>query len=115
MIRVFVYGSLKRRGRHHSELGGARFERIATTEAGYRLVLQGEYPALARGGTDVVHGEVFLVSEAALVQLDRFEDVPRLYQRESVRLDDGSDAQAYVIDEEIAARCPPIPEGRWPA
>lgn len=115
MIRVFVYGSLKRDGIHHAELTGATFERNATTEPGHRLVAQGEYPALARGGNGVAHGEVFVVTEELLAALDRFEDVPRLYRRESVRLDDGSLAQAYVIDEETAARCHDIPSGRWPA
>jgi gamma-glutamylcyclotransferase (GGCT)/AIG2-like uncharacterized protein YtfP len=115
MTRVFVYGSLKRAGRHHGELAGATFECEATTMTGHRLVRQGEYPALVRGGDGVVHGEVFVVSEEQLERLDRFEDVPRLYRRTTVLLQDGTHAQAYVIDEEIASRCPTIPSGRWPA
>lgn len=115
MIRVFVYGSLKRAGLHHAEIRDATFERAATTEAGFRLVMQGIYPALTRGGSGVVHGEVFSVTATLLGALDRFEDVPVLYQRQRIRLDDGSDAEAYVIDEEIAARCPEVPRGRWPA
>jgi gamma-glutamylcyclotransferase (GGCT)/AIG2-like uncharacterized protein YtfP len=114
VIRVFVYGSLKRGGLHHAELEGAALERVATTEPGYRLVLQARYPALTRGNTGVVHGEVFRVNETLLAALDRFENVPNLYQRARIHLDDGSHAQAYVIDEATASGCEEIPSGRWP-
>jgi gamma-glutamylaminecyclotransferase len=115
VIRVFVYGSLKRAGLHHAEMRDAELEREATTEPGFRLVMQGSYPALARGGSGVVHGELYSVSATLLAALDRFEDVPRLYRRQHIRLDDGSHAEAYVIDEEIAATCPEVPSGSWPA
>jgi gamma-glutamylcyclotransferase (GGCT)/AIG2-like uncharacterized protein YtfP len=115
VIRVFVYGSLKRDGLHHAEMRDSELEREATTEPGFRLVMQGPYPALTRGGSGVVHGEIHSVSETLLLALDRFEDVPNLYRRERIRLDDGSHAEAYVIDEEIAATCREVPSGRWPA
>ena len=45
-VRLFVYGSLKRGGRHHDELAGAVYLGPATTLPGYRLEPLGEYLAL---------------------------------------------------------------------
>jgi gamma-glutamylcyclotransferase (GGCT)/AIG2-like uncharacterized protein YtfP len=45
-VRLFVYGSLKRAGRHHDELDGALFLGEAETLPGYRLEPLGEYLAL---------------------------------------------------------------------
>jgi gamma-glutamylcyclotransferase (GGCT)/AIG2-like uncharacterized protein YtfP len=114
-VALFVYGSLKRGFRNHSVMGAAAFVREAQTAPGYRLVLQGEYPALTieRGGKGSVSGELYLVHEAELPRLDAFEDVPTLYQREHVLLDDGTTAQAYVIAAALAARSLPVPGGCW--
>lgn len=94
--RVFVYGSLKCGFEHHAELTGARLERLACTAPGFRLVDCGRYPALVRAPSGVVYGEVHVVDSQLLARLDAFEDVPRLYQRERVRLDDGSEAWAWL-------------------
>jgi gamma-glutamylcyclotransferase (GGCT)/AIG2-like uncharacterized protein YtfP len=77
-VRLFVYGSLKRGGRHHEQLAGARFLGLAETEPGYRLEPLGEYLALVRvaGPSPVdgsVAGELFEVDESRLVALDTFE------------------------------------------
>jgi len=111
--RLFVYGSLKRGFSHHGVLGGAPFEGPARTAQGFRLVLQGEYPALVRGGTGCVHGEVYRVTDELVVELDRFEGCPDLYRRELVSLDDGSSALSYLIPPDRAKALPEIAEGRW--
>lgn len=111
--RLFVYGSLKRGFRHHGMLGGAPFERSARTAKGFRLVCQGEYPALVSGGTGSVQGELYSVTAALLVELDRFEGCPELYRREKVPLEDGSSALSYVIVPERARELPVIADGRW--
>lgn len=74
-VLLFVYGSLKREGRHHGELGGARFVAEARTAPGYGLVPLGPYVALveAPGRTAAVSGELFEVDEALLPALDEFE------------------------------------------
>jgi gamma-glutamylaminecyclotransferase len=74
-VLLFVYGSLKREGRHHGELCGARFVAEARTARGFGLVPLGPYVALvdAPGRTTDVTGELFEVDEALLVALDAFE------------------------------------------
>ena len=111
--RLFVYGSLKRGFRHHGVLGDALFEGPARTTAGFFLALQGEYPALVRGGEGSVEGELFRVTAELLTELDRFEGCPDLYLRELVTLDDGTSAQSYLIPPDRASALPIIPEGRW--
>jgi gamma-glutamylcyclotransferase (GGCT)/AIG2-like uncharacterized protein YtfP len=114
-VPLFVYGSLKRGFRHESVLGSAELVRTAWTAPGYRLVRYGEYPALARehGGIGRVSGELYLVDPSDVPGLDEFEDVPKLYQRELVLLDDGSHVHAYVISPAVAMRYASIPSGTW--
>jgi gamma-glutamylcyclotransferase (GGCT)/AIG2-like uncharacterized protein YtfP len=80
-VHLFVYGSLKRGGRHHDELEGATFLGPAETAPGYRLEPLGEYLALveaepaeaAEQGSGCVPGELFEVPLAKLPALDAFE------------------------------------------
>ena len=110
---LFVYGSLKRGFRHHCVLRGAPFERSARTAKGFRLVLQGEYPALVSGGMGSVEGELYLVTAELLAELDHFEGCPDLYRREPILLEDGSRALTYVVLPERAQALPAIADGRW--
>ena len=72
--RLFVYGSLKRGGRHHAELGGAPFLGEARTLAGYALEPLGEYLVLVEArGPGCVPGELFEVEQHQLEGLDAFE------------------------------------------
>jgi gamma-glutamylcyclotransferase (GGCT)/AIG2-like uncharacterized protein YtfP len=112
-VRLFVYGSLKRGFPHHDALRGTPFEGPACTVEGFCLVIQGEYPALVRGGTGCVQGELYRVTDELLVELDRFEGCPDLYYRETVALDDGTTALSYVIPSDRARALPVIAEGRW--
>lgn len=73
-VHLFVYGSLKRGGRHHDELEGATFLGLAETGPGYRLEPLGEYLALVpAAGEGCVPGELFEVPLAKLPALDAFE------------------------------------------
>src|SRR6476619_1131354 len=86
-VRLFVYGSLKRGGRHHDQLQGAVFLGEVETAAGYALEPVGEYLALvARAGARGVSGELFEISESRLPALDNFEG--EAYFRGEVRLSD---------------------------
>ncbi len=113
MPRVFVYGSLKRAHRHHDQMAGARFVRAARTAPRYTLVVAGEYPALVEGGASAVSGEVFEVGDAHLAALDAFEEVPELYVRREIELDDGERVLAYLLPAARAHGATAITDGVW--
>lgn len=112
-IRLFVYGSLKRGFAHHALLVAAEREGPAETAPGYRLVLQGSYPALVPSRAGSVRGEVYRVSDELLARLDVFEGCPELYQRHELVLADGTTALCYAIDEERARDCSELDADEW--
>ena len=97
--KIFVYGTLKRGCRNHGVLCGAEFAGEVWTAPEYFMINCGSYPGLVRaenGQTGMsICGELYRVDETLLGKLDRFEDVPREYVREAIRLADGSDAHTY--------------------
>jgi gamma-glutamylcyclotransferase (GGCT)/AIG2-like uncharacterized protein YtfP len=115
LVLLFVYGSLKRGFRHHDVLGSAVFVRALRTAPGFRLVRYGNYPALAPAeeSKESAAGELYEVDASDLPRLDAFEDVPELYQRESIPLEDGTHAEAYVISARRAEPLPCIAGGVW--
>jgi gamma-glutamylaminecyclotransferase len=117
---LFVYGTLLGGERNHAVLSDARFVGAARTRADMTLLDLGPYPALARGGSTAVSGEVWDV--ATFDPIDAFEG-PN-YAREIVTLDDGTTAQAYVLKKpaaDLLATRPsrsgarPITSGDWRA
>lgn len=110
---LFVYGSLLSGEVNHGILAGARFLGEATTEPAFELADLGAYPALVRGGTTAVAGELYAVTTPLLALLDHFEGHPHLYRREAVELADGRAAEAYFMDPLRAAGYPRIGSGRW--
>lgn len=98
-VALFVYGTLKRGCRNHGAMRGAEFVEDALTETGYLLVNCGAYPGLVRAPNGqagmAIRGELYRVNERLLADLDRFENVPVEYVRETIRLGDGSEAEAY--------------------
>lgn len=94
---VFVYGTLKRGMVNHRHLAGARFVG-AVQLAGLDLFDLGPFP-MAVPSDDagaVLQGELYAVDAEQLAALDRFEGVPRLYERQRHRLGDGQDVWVYV-------------------
>ena len=77
-------------------MAGATFVREVRTEARFTLADLGPFPALREGGGTAVRGELYEVTAEQLAALDCFEGVPHLYERVTVRLEDGAHAQAYV-------------------
>lgn len=120
-IQLFVYGSLKRGFRHEEQLYGALFLGEVSTSPGFGLVRYVEdYPALFRWSEDepeartrCVRGELYSVSASRLLELDRFEECPDLYRRDSITLEDGRTAFAYVIEASTASAWPVIAAGEW--
>jgi gamma-glutamylcyclotransferase (GGCT)/AIG2-like uncharacterized protein YtfP len=113
---IFVYGTLKRGCRNHGVLQSAEFLGTVWTEPGYRMVHCGAYPGLVRAenhepvGGESVCGELYRVDETLLAALDRFEDAPNEYERVTIKLTDGSEAQAYLYRLETTnlADCGPV-------
>jgi len=93
-VHLFVYGSLKRGGRHHDELTGATFLGEAETGPGYRLEPLGEYLAMvaadvvegALAAAATVSGELFEVPQSKLPDLDAFEGDAYVRSEVSVRI-----------------------------
>jgi gamma-glutamylaminecyclotransferase len=108
---LFVYGSLKRGFSNHRLILHAAFVGDCRTERRYRLLVFGSYPALSADGEQEIHGELYLVDEATLADLDVFEG--EAYCRSSVALADGRTAQAYLLVPELLEHAVLAPQNRW--
>jgi gamma-glutamylcyclotransferase (GGCT)/AIG2-like uncharacterized protein YtfP len=86
---VFVYGTLKRGLPNHVLLAGQEFLGTAQTPPRYRLYDAGPYPCLVEDPAQgvCVQGEIWRVDEAILQALDELEDVPHLYTRQAIVLE----------------------------
>ncbi len=115
-MKLFVYGSLKRGYQHFEELAGATFVGEAQTLDPAWLFQVDDYPALVypsaqlgwmatpdvSAGPGAIEGEIFEIGEVLLAHLDRFEDVPDLYQRRRLMVvmrdgDLATQAETYVM------------------
>jgi gamma-glutamylcyclotransferase (GGCT)/AIG2-like uncharacterized protein YtfP len=110
---LFVYGTLLSGEREHARLSGSERIGDARTEAIFHLADLGPYPAMVLGGTTAVAGELYRVDENTMRELDVFEEVPILFQRVRVRLEDGSLADAYVMEADQARGRRRIAHGDW--
>jgi gamma-glutamylcyclotransferase (GGCT)/AIG2-like uncharacterized protein YtfP len=86
----------------HGLLDGAGALGPAKTKPAYDLFDLGPYPALVDGGATAVVGEVVEVTVPMLAAIDLHEEVPRLFQRRPVVLEDGRSVDAYVLDRDQA-------------
>lgn len=85
--KVFVYGSLKRGRGNHRLLQGAQFLGPAQTdEDTFRMYDLGAYPGIVHehGPNHPVKGEVYLVDDDTLKDLDRLEGYPGFYNRKTI-------------------------------
>jgi gamma-glutamylaminecyclotransferase len=110
---LFVYGTLLSGERSHERLGTAERLGEAKTAPIFHLVDVGPYPAIVADGTTAVAGELYRVDAGLLRELDVFEQVPLLFKRFRILLDDGSLADAYVMDPDQARGKRRIPQGDW--
>jgi gamma-glutamylaminecyclotransferase len=108
---VFVYGTLMKGELHHASIAHARFLRTAETLPAYDLVQIDYYPAMIEGGALAIRGELYEVDDHTLAGLDELEEVPHYYQRITIDLSDGSQAQTYVMPRDRAHDSTPIPSG----
>jgi len=104
-VAVFVYGTLMQEEPNHSYLKDAEFVRRTRTGPGFALIKLHYYPAMIKAGNTKVEGEVYLVDDKTLRRLDCIEQHPNFYRRETITLDDGEEAIAYLM--------PIIQSGDW--
>lgn len=80
-IRVFVYGTLKKGFCNHRLLEGCTLLGEAESSFhGYQMFDNGAYPCLIEG-SEKVKGEMYVVSQDVLRNLDMLEGHPELYLR----------------------------------
>jgi gamma-glutamylcyclotransferase (GGCT)/AIG2-like uncharacterized protein YtfP len=112
-VPLFVYGTLMRGERAHVLLGRAQYLGLARTAPSFELADFGAYPALVRGGSVAVHGELYDPDPETLASLDLYEGCPDLFRRESIALDGGASCEAYLMLAGQALGCPRIDSGAW--
>jgi gamma-glutamylcyclotransferase (GGCT)/AIG2-like uncharacterized protein YtfP len=101
---LFVYGTLLSGESNHHVLAGSTPLGPARTAAAFELVEFGAYLALVEGGKRRIEGELYVVDDAFLETLDRFEGHPWLYKRGRIALDDGREAEAYLVERKNLGR-----------
>ncbi len=99
-VLLFAYGSLLPGEVHAGHLTAGTHLGPARTVSGYRLVELERFPALIASGIMHIEGELYLVSRDHLRRLDELKENGRLFVRETIKLDSGQEAEAYLMDEE---------------
>ena len=94
---VFVYGTLRHGEANHHLMVQAQWLGTHTTPPIYSLYDLGPCPAVTKGRSAIV-GEVYLIDEATLEQLDLLEDVPVTYKRKQIETPFGP-AWIYVYQD----------------
>jgi gamma-glutamylaminecyclotransferase len=117
MTRIFVYGTLKRGGSNHLLLARQQFLGIAWTPPGYTLYSLGDYPGMVRAPADQagVEGEVWVVDDACLRQLDDLEGVDQgIYECAAITLAPpfaDAPVQTYLYRRDLSGR--PVIGSTW--
>ena len=86
---LFVYGTLKKDQLNNDLLNGIFISNVQTTENFKMYSSDGsiDYPCLVKDPSGCkIQGELYLVGD--LKELDEYEDVPHLFKREYVIIDD---------------------------
>lgn len=112
-VRLFVYSSLLEGEREHELLAGAVLVGPAKTPPQFHLFELGPYGALVRGGKSAVPGEVYEVDLQLRRRLDVHRENGILFERETIELEDGSQAEAYLMPSERVRGKRRIRGGGW--
>ena len=73
-MKLFVYGSLMRDQRNHEHLKDSPFLGEAETGPEFEMVTNGSIP-ICRRGSEVVHGELYEVTEDIIKDIEILEEV----------------------------------------
>lgn len=112
-IRLFVYGTELSGERDHAILEGAELVGEVRTAPAYALVDLGQLPALLGRGTVSVTGELYRIDRKLRFRLDVLREVPALFHRTSVLLDDGTRAETYAMRDEQVRGKRRLANGDW--
>ena len=106
-MKVFCYGTLKSNQRRNFYLtrDGSKLLGEVSTMPNYALYkpLLADYPCMCEGNI-AVEGELWEVSDSTLMTLDAVEGAPHLFRRETIKLENGEEAIAYLMDKPFLAR-----------
>jgi gamma-glutamylcyclotransferase (GGCT)/AIG2-like uncharacterized protein YtfP len=111
--RLFIYGTLLPGERDHALLATADLLGQAVTEPRFQLVDLGVYAAMIPDGKVSIHGELYAASLETRRAIDVARQVPILFQRTTLRLADGTDAEAYVMAPDPVRGKRRLAHGDW--
>ena len=113
MIKIFVYGSLREGEYNHVFLENEKYLHPGLTKRHYTFYDLGGFPAMVKGGTHAVVGEIYEVSPETLERLDILESHPQFYERQEIVLQGGMIVQAYILNESHTQGRTIIRSGDW--
>ncbi|HET9959889.1 MAG TPA: gamma-glutamylcyclotransferase family protein, partial [Polyangiaceae bacterium] len=99
-LRLFVYGSLLAGERDHELLSGCECLGSFYTKPTYTLYDLGVFPALVVSGDSRVLGELYVIDRKTRFEIDVRKQYPALFDRAEIELEDGTRAEAYVMQLE---------------
>ena len=113
-MKVFVYGTLMRGHGNNWLMQDAAFLGEAETNPEYTLYNLGHFPGMVEEGKTSIKGEVYDVSSWTLGWLDKLENVPELYQRKKITLQNGEAVETYIFPRKsLNAADLEIKSGDW--
>jgi len=110
---MFFYGTLLPGERDHALLANAELLGPAQTEPLFQLVELNVYAALVPDGKVAVHGELYAVDLETRRKIDVSRQVPILFQRSTIRLADGSEAETYSMNADQVRGKRRLAHGDW--
>lgn len=101
-INLFVYGSLKKGYSNHKLLADIAKSIQEGTIKGTMYDIKMGFPAVQLKGNYTIHGQVVKMDKQYLEYFDYFEGVPRLYQRQNVKVNvNGQQIDAFIYTMRI--------------
>lgn len=108
---VFVYGTLRKGQSNAHYLSSCELLGSFETQPEFALYDLGAYPGIISGKKSV-SGEVYMVDDEVLKQLDVLEDIPVEYRRETIQTDFGP-AWVYIYQLSTSQNGSEIISGDW--